>query len=419
MVATFPFYLHAMLEWYHTHLRKSSVFEFAHNRMVHTHIYESDRYEPLNKKNRMRVAARLAKPDTSKNSTEDAKETDSMDTASSTHTGSTNSTNGSNSSNSLPSAHHTTRPLHPKGPFLMQHITDVACFLPHPACLPFLPSRRRYPLGLYAVSDPKAGALFVVYPKVKSNRKKERAVFADHFSFVYDDAKKSTRVINLHQTEYVPTQNDIFLGFIDHTFRPLKEGTQLPREGYATKAFSKFTKFERDLLDICRLPLCAPTRMEGGGRGARRAASSKPSKKKKLVEKLLKRAMARRPVPQEQEQEQEPPRARRRSVRHRPTPVSARLTRLLLRHSVRDIRLFGVAVPADAATTGGHRPLTWHYTCFLQVSDDNDPALGVHDLSFQVPDPSWRSAQHALIRRIKQMERNPMAPAPEPSWLAE
>jgi hypothetical protein len=313
MAATFPFYLHAMLEWYHTHPRTSPVVKVVRNRMVYTHIYKSD----------------------------------------------------------------------PKAPFRMHPITDVACFLPHATCLPFLPSRRRYPLGLYAVSDPKAGALFVVYPKFKSNRKKERAVFADHFSFVYDAKTKiQPRIVHLYQTEYRPTRNDIYLGLIDHTYRPLKDGTRLPLEGYATKAFSKFTKFERDLLDICRLPLCAPAdddTLEGGGRGVAGRAS---------------------------------------------TPVSARLTRLLHRRSIRDIRLFGVAVPADSATDaaavrqGRRRPLTWHYTCFLQLSDD-DPVLGLHDLSFQVPDPSWRSAQHALIRCIKRMEQSPMAPAPEPSWLAQ
>jgi hypothetical protein len=226
----------------------------------------------------------------------------------------------------------------------------VARFRPS-ALLPFLDTRpEKYPLGMYAVLDPASRAIYMVYPQEKTNEADHSAVFADYFSFA--PGARDASVIALHRMQFLPSSVDLETGFADSVmWNAFPDGTELPREGYATGAFAKMYQYQDDVLDLARLHVRAPPD-DGGGRSSPAAAAATAA-----------------------------------------VPVSARLERVLLRHGVCDVKLFGVAVPA----TG-----TWHYTCYVDRAVPN-PMLQ-HDLAFQARDGSWRAAQHALLRRFRALE---------------
>jgi hypothetical protein len=335
----FEFRFEDMLQWYHNNIDNKKYFEGASNRCVHTHIHKSHKYETV----------RASSPIKGE------------------------------------------KPKKQLCLFLKKHITLVGRLLPS-IYLPFLPTKifpsKKYPNGMFVLPHLDSRALYFVFPLSKSNINGQSKIFADHFTFVFDKNPKHG-MLNLHQTVYKPDEDDILIGTSEkEVWNPIPNGVILPLKSYSTNVFSKFEQYANDVLDLCRLPKRIPNQQQmqqnGGGRAVPSRARSKdkplPAKKKTKPTLRTRRHTASACAP-------------------RKTQVSARLTRVLLRHNIQDVRLFGFQMP-DPVT----RVPAWHYTCFLERSAP-DPVLGEHDLAFQTSDATWRSAQHALIRRIKELER--------------
>jgi hypothetical protein len=227
---------------------------------------------------------------------------------------------------------------------------------------------------------------------ISKNMKRDRINLESsvNFTFIFDKDKKT---VNMHQTTYEPDDSNISIGISKKSlWNPVPDDISLPLYSYSTTAFSKFKNYAHDVLDLCRLyykDMIRPLKDQSGGGLSRSRA--KGSSRKKLAIKL--KAKAEAAAVQRMQQAVRPVCAPRQ------TQVSARLTRVLLRHNIQDVRMFGFKMP-DPVT----RVPTWHYTCFLERSAP-DPVLGEHDLAFQTSDATWRSAQHAFIRRIKQLEQ--------------
>jgi hypothetical protein len=125
--------------------------------------------------------------------------------------------------------------------------------------------------SLTAHNTRKRGRLYVVGPK---NRR--GVLFGDHMTFVVNDNSPPEKRVNLHFTEYHPSDQDVTDGTTWHIYNPMPAETMLPKayESFviAEPRFKPYARLAHGLMMTC--PQRGTPRQVGGARRKKKRSTT-------------------------------------------------------------------------------------------------------------------------------------------------